>query len=134
MLDPNLTVLETIQDIPGWFNHTRARTFLHRFLFSGDEVFQTVKTLSYGQRSRLLLAMLVADQCNFLLLDEPLNHLDLSSQESFEVALSRFEGTIIAITHDQYFINRFAHTIWWFTSDALQVELTGEALEKIRLL
>jgi len=134
MLDPDLTVLKTIQEIPGWFNQTQARTFLHRFLFSGDEVFQPVETLSYGQRSRLMLAMLVADQCNFLLLDEPLNHLDLSSQESFEAALSCFEGTIIAITHDQYFIDRFAHTIWWFTPEDLRVELTSEALEKIRLV
>ena len=133
MLDPDLTVLETIQGIPGWFNHTQARTFLHRFLFSGDEVFQPVETLSYGQRSRLMLAMLVANQCNFLLLDEPLNHLDLNSQESFEAALSRFEGTIITITHDQYFIDRFAHTIWWLMPEALQVEHTSEALEKIRL-
>ncbi len=133
MLDHDLTVLETIQGITGWFNHTQARTFLHRFLFSGDEVFQPVETLSFGQRSRLMLAMLVADHCNFLLLDEPLNHLDLSSQESFEAALRNFEGTIIAITHDQYFIDRFAQTIWWFTPEALRVELTSEALEKIRL-
>ncbi|MEA3325954.1 MAG: ABC-F family ATP-binding cassette domain-containing protein [Chloroflexota bacterium] len=133
VLDPYLTVLETIQQIPGWFNHTEARTFLHRFLFSGDEVFQPVETLSFGQRSRLMLAILVADQCNFLLLDEPLNHLDLSSQESFEKALSSFEGTIIAITHDQYFIDRFAQVIWWFTPEALRVELTPEALEKIML-
>jgi len=133
MLDPNLTVLETIQQIPGWSNQAEARTFLHRFLFSGDDVFQTVESLSFGQRSRLMLALLAADHCNLLLLDEPLNHLDLSSQESFEKALSSFEGTIIAITHDQYFIDRFAQIIWWFSPEALRVELTHEALDKIML-
>jgi len=133
MLDPNLTVLETIKQIPGWSNQAEARTFLHRFLFSGDDVFQTVESLSFGQRSRLMLALLAADHCNLLLLDEPLNHLDLSSQESFEKALSSFEGTIIAITHDQYFIDRFAQIIWWFSPEALRVELTHEALDKIML-
>ena len=133
MLEPDLTVLETIQQIPGWFNHTESRSFLHRFLFSGDEVFQPVETLSFGQRSRLMLASLVAARCNFLLLDEPLNHLDLSSQESFEKALSSFEGTILAITHDQYFIDRFAQIIWRFSTEALHVDLTQDALEKIVL-
>jgi ATP-binding cassette subfamily F protein 3 len=131
MLDINLTVLETIQQIPELFNHTEARTFLHRFLFAGDEVFQSVETLSFGQRSRLMLALLVARHCNLLLLDEPLNHLDLTSQEAFEGALSQFTGTIMAIAHDQYFIDRFAQVIWHFLPDGMQVELTGAILEEI---
>jgi ATP-binding cassette subfamily F protein 3 len=131
ILDPGRTVLETIQKLPGMGNHTEARSFLHRFLFKGDEVFQSIDTLSYGQRSRLMLAMLVADNCNFLLLDEPLNHLDLASQEAFESALSSFEGTILAIAHDRYFIERFAQVIWEFTPLGLSVELTRETVQRI---
>jgi ATP-binding cassette subfamily F protein 3 len=123
MLNPNLSVLATIQGIPGLHNHTEARTFLHRFLFKGDEVFQTVETLSYGQRSRLMLALLVAQHCNFLLLDEPLNHLDITSQEAFEGALSSFEGTILAIAHDRYFVDRFAQIIWHFSQNGVKKEL-----------
>jgi ATP-binding cassette subfamily F protein 3 len=125
MLDPALTVLETIQALPELYNHTEARSFLHRFLFKGDEVFQEVDTLSYGQRSRLMLALLVARHCNLLLLDEPLNHLDLPSQEAFEAALSSFEGAILAIAHDRYFIDRFAQVIWRFTPDGLDIDLSS---------
>ncbi|MBG0788727.1 MAG: ABC-F family ATP-binding cassette domain-containing protein [Anaerolineaceae bacterium] len=131
MLDPAKTVLETIQALPDMGNHSEARTFLHRFLFAGDEVFQPVTTLSYGQRSRLMLAMLVAQHCNFLLLDEPLNHLDLPSRESFEASLSEFDGTILAIAHDQYFIDRFAQVIWHFAPEGLSIELTGDLVSQI---
>ena len=131
LLTPKLTVLETIQQVPGKVKHSEARTFLHRFLFKGDEVFQPVATLSYGQRSRLMLALLVAGHCNLLLLDEPLNHLDLASQEAFETALSEFEGTILAIAHDQYFIDRFAQVIWRFSEAGLQSEITHALLTKI---
>lgn len=131
VLDPSMTVLETLQQIPEMHNHTEARTFLHRFLFSGEEVFQHVMSLSYGQRSRLMLALLVAQHCNFLLLDEPLNHLDLSSQEAFETALSEFDGTILAIAHDQYFIDRFAQVIWKFSKDGIQTELTESIISEI---
>ena len=131
MLNPTLTVLETIQAIPGFYNQTEARTFLHRFLFKGDEVFQSVETLSYGQRSRLMLALLVGRHCNLLLLDEPLNHLDLPSQEAFEAALSHFEGAILAIAHDRFFIDRFAQVIWRFTPDGMETELSSEFVQEI---
>ena len=131
MLDPAFTVLETFQQVPGRHNHSEARTFLHRFLFAGDEVFQPVATLSYGQRSRLMLALLVARHCNFLLLDEPLNHLDLPSREAFEASLSEFDGTILAIAHDQYFVDHFAEVIWHFTPEGLVTELTSDLVEKI---
>ncbi len=130
-LKAELTVLETLQNLPGLGNHTEARTFLHRFLFKGDEVFQLVETLSYGQRSRLMLAVLVAQHCNLLLLDEPLNHLDIPSQEAFEAALSSFKGAILAIAHDRYFIDRFAQIIWRFTPDGLESELSRELVETI---
>jgi ATP-binding cassette subfamily F protein 3 len=131
MLDPALTVLETFQQTPGMQNHSEARTFLHRFLFAGDEVFQPVATLSFGQRSRLMLALLVARHCNLLLLDEPLNHLDLPSREAFEASLSEFDGTILAIAHDQYFVEHFAQVIWHFTPEGLTTELSSEWVEEI---
>jgi ATP-binding cassette subfamily F protein 3 len=131
LLDPGLSVLETLQHNSKMTNHTLARTFLHRFLFSGDEVFQRVDSLSYGQRSRLMLALLVARQCNLLLLDEPLNHLDLPSQEAFETALSGFEGTILASAHDRYFIDRFAQVIWHFTDEGMTPELTRAQVNQI---
>lgn len=130
-LDPDLTVLETIQRQSILNNHTDARTFLHRFLFKGDDVFQPVETLSYGQRSRLMLALLVAHHCNLLLLDEPLNHLDLASQEAFESALGTFEGTILAIAHDRYFIDRFAQVIWQFLPDGVLADYSGNFVAEL---
>ncbi len=123
VLNPACSVIDTLQHNTKFSNHTEARTFLHRFLFSGDDVFQLVETLSYGQRSRLMLALLVANQCNLLLLDEPLNHLDLSSQEAFEHALAGFSGTILASGHDRYFIERFAQVIWHFSKKGIVAEI-----------
>ena len=69
-------------------------------------------SLSYGERSRLMLACLVATGCNLLLLDEPINHLDIPARSRFEEALSAFEGTVLAVVHDRYFIEGFATHIW----------------------
>jgi ATP-binding cassette subfamily F protein 3 len=91
---------------------TEARSFLHYFLFSGDDVFVPVGSLSLGERARLALAKLVASGCNLLILDEPINHLDIPSREQFEQGLSHFEGTVLAVVHDRYFIERFATRIW----------------------
>jgi ATPase subunit of ABC transporter with duplicated ATPase domains len=110
-LSPTLTVLQTVQKIAA-LNETNARAFLHKFLFSGDEAFLPVSQCSFGMRSRLALACLVASGCNFLLLDEPLNHLDLPSRSQFERALAGFDGTILAVVHDRYFIQRFATRVW----------------------
>ena len=93
-------------------DETEARSFLHYFLFAGDEVFRPAGRLSFGERSRLALALLAVQGCNFLLLDEPINHLDIPSRESFERAMARFEGTVLAVVHDRYFVERFATTIW----------------------
>jgi ATP-binding cassette subfamily F protein 3 len=93
-------------------SETDARTFLHKFLFSGDDVFVPVQKLSYGERARLSLACLIAQGCNFLLLDEPINHLDIPSRSRFEQALANFEGTILVVVHDRYFIGGFASEIW----------------------
>ena len=87
----------------------RARTFLGQFLFKGDDVFQTVESLSGGQRSRIALARLTLQGANFLLLDEPTNHLDLDSQEILQDALRQFNGTILLVTHDRALVKRPGH-------------------------
>jgi len=93
-------------------SETEARAFLHYFLFSGDDVFVPVPELSYGERARLMLALLVAQGCNLLILDEPINHLDVPSRERFEQAMSSFDGTVLAVVHDRYFVDRFATRVW----------------------
>jgi ATP-binding cassette subfamily F protein 3 len=93
-------------------NQTEARRFLGYYLLVGDEVLKPASQLSYGQRARLMLAMLVLNGCNVLLLDEPVNHLDISSRTQFERALQAFNGTILMVVHDCYFIERFAQEIW----------------------
>lgn len=117
-LNPAFTPLETIQR-QAVFSETAARTFLHKFLFGGDDVFLPIGKLSYGERTRLSLACLVAQGCNFLLLDEPLNHLDIPSRARFEKALQQFEGTVLAVVHDRYFIEGFASEIWQLDGDHL---------------
>jgi len=84
----------------------------YHFLFTKDEVFVPVKSLSYGERARLVLARLVASGCNFLMLDEPINHLDIPSRANFEQAMGAFQGTVLAVVHDRYFIRGFASRIW----------------------
>ena len=103
--------LETIQGA-GTFSQTEARHFLHYFLFSGDDPLRPCGEMSYGERSRLELALLVARGCTFLLLDEPINHLDIPSRARFEQALSRYTGTVLAVIHDRYFIGQFATQDW----------------------
>jgi ATP-binding cassette subfamily F protein 3 len=92
-------------------SETEARRFLHRFLFSGESALTPIARLSYGERRRLALARLVLGGANLLLLDEPTNHLDIPSREAFEAALDAYTGAIISVTHDRYFIERFAHRI-----------------------
>jgi ATP-binding cassette subfamily F protein 3 len=99
---------------------TEARSFLHYFLFAGEDVFLPVRALSLGERARLALAKLVASGCNLLILDEPINHLDIPSREQFEQGLSRFEGTVLAVVHDRYFIERFATRLWAIHDGTIQ--------------
>lgn len=109
-LDPERTLLETaLRARP--MSETDARTFLHMFLFGGDSVFRKVRECSLGERSRLQLALLVLQGCNLLLLDEPLNHLDIEAREHFEAALDAFEGTIVAVSHDRAFLRHFAERV-----------------------
>ena len=110
-LNPALNALQTIQGA-ATFNETEARNFLHYFLFKGDDALRPTGELSFGERARLQLGLLVAQGCTFLLLDEPINHLDIPSRARFEEALASFKGTILAVVHDRYFIERFASEIW----------------------
>jgi ATPase subunit of ABC transporter with duplicated ATPase domains len=119
-LDPELDAFTLIRRTSP-FSETEARTFLHQFLFSGEEVFQPIQQLSYGQSARLSLARLVAKGCNLLLLDEPINHLDIPSRSRFEQALTAFQGTVVAVVHDRYFINGFASRIWEVQEGAIQI-------------
>jgi ATP-binding cassette, subfamily F, member 3 len=121
-LDPEKSVLDTIlevKDLP----LGEARTFLGRFLFSGDDVLKTIGTLSGGERSRVALAKLVLQRANFLVLDEPTNHLDLASQEVLEEVLDDFPGTILLVTHDRYLVDRLATQLWIIKPAARDLEL-----------
>jgi len=110
LLDLERSVLDhVLQARP--MSETEARSFLHFFLFAGDSVFQPVGACSLGERSRLQLALLVLQGCNLLLLDEPLNHLDIEAREHFEQALAAFEGTVIVVAHDRAFVASYAERI-----------------------
>ncbi len=120
-LDSAQTPVQTL--LPYLANETRARSFLAQFLLTGDEALKLNTLLSYGQRSRLELARLVAQGCNFLLLDEPVNHLDIPSRVQFEAALETFPGAVLAVVHDRYFIERFASEIWWVEAGEVRREM-----------
>lgn len=111
LLNPALNSVQTIQSV-ATLNETETRNFLHYFLFKGDAALRPAGELSYGERARLQLALLVAQGCTFLILDEPINHLDIPSRERFEEALENFNGTILAVVHDRSFIERFATDVW----------------------
>jgi ATP-binding cassette, subfamily F, member 3 len=109
-LDLHQTVLATVLHERA-MSETEARSFLHFFLFGGDSVFRRIGACSLGERSRLQLALLVLRGCNLLLLDEPLNHLDIDGREHFEAALDAFAGTVIAVAHDRTFLRSFAERV-----------------------
>jgi ABC-type multidrug transport system ATPase subunit len=89
-----------------------ARDRLGQFMFQGEDVFKTVDNLSGGEKSRLRLCMLMDEKINLLILDEPTNHLDIASREWVEAAIEEFEGVLLFVSHDRYFIEKFAERIW----------------------
>jgi ATP-binding cassette subfamily F protein 3 len=110
-LHEGATILDeilTVKNLP----LEQARGFLGRFLFSGDDVFKTIANLSGGERGRVALAVLALQGANFLLLDEPTNQLDIQSQEMLEQVLDKFDGTILFVSHDRYFIDALATQVW----------------------
>ena len=111
VLHPEKTLFQEISDDYPTLNNTEIRNTLAAFLFTGEDVFKTVKTLSGGERGRLSLAKLMLSEANFLILDEPTNHLDIMSKEILEDALCAYTGTVLYVSHDRYFINKTAHRI-----------------------
>ena len=107
-LHENKTVLDEVWDAFPRMEQYEVRGALGLFLFTGEDVFMPIHTLSGGEKGRVALTKLMLRKDNFLLLDEPTNHLDMDSREVLEDALENFEGTILAVSHDRYFINRFA--------------------------
>ncbi len=105
-LDDSLTVLAQMRAFTGEAADGPLRALLARFLFRGEEVFKPVAALSGGERSRLLLARLLYQRPNFLVLDEPTNHLDIPSREALETALGQYDGTVLLVSHDRYFVDR----------------------------
>lgn len=110
-LDPKQTLLENFVMEYG-FTEERTRSMLGGMLFHGDDVFKEIGTLSGGQKARLVLLKLVLDGANCLVLDEPTNHLDIMAIEAVEAALTAFDGTVLVVSHDRYFINEVADRIW----------------------
>ena len=111
VLDPDNTVFDEISDAYPYMNNTQIRNLLASFLFTGDDVFKQIRDLSGGEKGRVSLAKLMLSKANLLLLDEPTNHLDITSKEILEEALRNYEGTVICVSHDRYFINRIATRI-----------------------
>lgn len=111
VLHSEKTSFEEISDDYPYLNNTQIRNVLAAFLFTGEDVFKRISDLSGGERGRVSLAKLVLSNANFLILDEPTNHLDIMSKEILEDALNGYEGTILYVSHDRYFINRTAHRI-----------------------
>jgi len=111
-LDPDKTLMQEIDALAPRMLPAEIRHYLAKFLFTGDDVFRKVSTLSGGERGRLALAKLSLSDANLLLLDEPTNHLDLPTQEVLESVLSNFPGTILLVSHDRYLIDSLASQIW----------------------
>ncbi len=141
VLHMDKTLFDEISDAYPYLNNTEIRNTLAAFLFTGEDVYKRVKDLSGGERGRLSLAKLMLSESNFLILDEPTNHLDIMSKEILEDALNSYDGTVLYVSHDRYFINRTASRILDLTGQKL-IEYLGnydyylekkEALEQVFL-
>lgn len=120
-LNPNKTIFDEIHDAYPLMTNTQVRQALAAFQFKQDDVFKEINVLSGGEKGRVVLCKLLLKQANLLILDEPTNHLDISSKEVLEDALNSFDGTILFISHDRYFINKIANKILDFNKDHSQL-------------
>ncbi len=119
-LNHGKTVIDEIWDEHRSFTETTVRSYLALFLFRGDDVYKSVDNLSGGEKAKLCLLKLMLSGANVLLLDEPTNHLDIPSREALEVALSNFDGTILAVSHDRFFINKLATKIFRMGKESVE--------------
>jgi len=119
----NENLLEVMWDVDAKLSEGEIRNILAAFLFVGEEVFKPINTLSGGEKARLLLARLMISQSNFLLMDEPTNHIDMDTKEILESALSQYEGTLLFISHDRYFLNRISNQIYEFSAQGMEIHL-----------
>ena len=122
-LSLNKTIVEEIWDENPTFDHFQVRSLLARFLFIGDDIFKEIKNLSGGEKARLSLLKLMLSKANVLLMDEPTNHLDMDSKDILEEALIEYNGTLLIISHDRYFLNRVCNKIFEFTPSQIEVFL-----------
>ena len=113
------TIFQEISDTYPTLTETEIRNMLAAFLFTGDDVFKLISSLSGGERGRVSLAKLMLSEANFLILDEPTNHLDIASKEILEEALNSYTGTVLYVSHDRYFINQTATRIMDLTNQAI---------------
>lgn len=119
VLDDSKTIFDEISDAYPKLTNTRIRNVLAAFLFTGEDVFQVIGTLSGGEKGRVSLAKLMLSNANFIILDEPTNHLDIQSREILEEAINNYEGTVFYVSHDRYFINQTATRILDLTNQAI---------------
>jgi ATP-binding cassette subfamily F protein 3 len=123
-MNPQRLVLDEIRDA-SHLSEEGARTYLGRFLFYGDDVFKPIGALSGGERSRVALAKLTLQGANFLVLDEPTNHLDLPSRQALEAILTQYDGTLLFVSHDRYFVDALATTLWTLEDGVITSHVGG---------
>jgi len=116
-LDPTNRVIDEVWEVDHSLKIQEIRSFLGRFLFSGEDVFKYIKNLSGGEQSRVQLAKLILARMNFLIMDEPTNHLDLPSRQALEEFLGQYDGTLLIVTHDRYFLDRVVNRLLYFDGE-----------------
>lgn len=128
-LEPRNEVIQELRRVAPLADNGTLRSFLARFLFVGEDVFKNVGDLSGGEKGRLALAKLIYSQKNVLILDEPTNHLDIPARESLEAALEEYDGTIVTVSHDRFFLDKIATQILAFEDDGIVVVFNGNYSE-----
>ncbi|MCK5536968.1 MAG: ABC-F family ATP-binding cassette domain-containing protein, partial [Bacteroidales bacterium] len=127
LLDEAKTVFETIDDIAVGAVRTKVRDILGAFMFSGESIDKKVQVLSGGERARLAIAQLLLKPYNLLILDEPTNHLDIASKDILKRALQNYDGTIILVSHDRYFLEDLPNKVYEFTNKKVKLHLDSVA-------